>query len=201
MIKLGVARLPEVQRDNTDRNRTSPFAFTGQKFEFRAVGSSASIAFPVALLNSAVADAIGEITDALRETMKKTKSVDEAVLKVVREVFKETRARSLRGQQLLRGVGYGSEEAGPPESSSHPRSAQADGVQAVPRAAHQARSAHQGGARVPLPRPRRALREGHAHRASYAARDRRHDRDARLPTDISDSWRSLRRNRRPPESP
>ena len=47
MIKLGVAKLPEVQRDNTDRNRTSPFAFTGQKFEFRAVGSSASIAFPV----------------------------------------------------------------------------------------------------------------------------------------------------------
>src|SRR6267142_496646 len=52
MIKLGVAKLPEVQRDNTDRNRTSPFAFTGQKFEFRAVGSSASIAFPVALLNT-----------------------------------------------------------------------------------------------------------------------------------------------------
>lgn len=90
MIKLGVARLPEVQRDNTDRNRTSPFAFTGQKFEFRAVGSSASIAFPIALLNSAVADGIGEITDALRDAMKKTKSVNEAVLKVVRESFKES---------------------------------------------------------------------------------------------------------------
>src|SRR5438128_4188290 len=84
MIKLGVAKLPEVQRDNTDRNRTSPFAFTGQKFEFRAVGSSASIAFPVALLNTAVATAISEITEALRETLKKTKSVDDAVLKVVR---------------------------------------------------------------------------------------------------------------------
>jgi glutamine synthetase len=90
MIKLGVEKLPEVRRDNTDRNRTSPFAFTGQKFEFRAVGSSASIAFPVALLNTAVADAIGEITDSLRETLKKTKSVDDAVLKVVREVFKES---------------------------------------------------------------------------------------------------------------
>src|SRR5256885_8691298 len=90
MIKLGVARLPEVQRDNTDRNRTSPFAFTGQKFEFRAVGSSASIAFPVTLLNVAVADAIGEISAALRETLKKTKGVNEAVLKVVRQVFKET---------------------------------------------------------------------------------------------------------------
>ena len=77
MIKLGVAKLPEVRRDNTDRNRTSPFAFTGQKFEFRAVGSSASIAFPVALLNTAVADAISEITESLRAALKKTKSVDE----------------------------------------------------------------------------------------------------------------------------
>ncbi|MGH7604902.1 MAG: glutamine synthetase III [Gemmatimonadaceae bacterium] len=90
MIKLGVARLPEIQRDNTDRNRTSPFAFTGQKFEFRAVGASASIAFPVALLNTAVADAIDEITESLRETLKKTKSVDDAVLKVVRDAFKES---------------------------------------------------------------------------------------------------------------
>src|SRR5207253_1235938 len=47
LIKLGVAKLPEIEKDNTDRNRTSPFAFTGAKFEFRAVGSSASIAFPV----------------------------------------------------------------------------------------------------------------------------------------------------------
>src|SRR5204863_138961 len=97
MIKLGVAKLPEIQRDNTDRNRTSPFAFTGQKFEFRAVGSSASIAFPVALLNTAVADAIGEITETLRETLKKTKSVDDAVLKVVRDVFKDTAAIRFEG--------------------------------------------------------------------------------------------------------
>ncbi|HEX6626747.1 MAG TPA: glutamine synthetase III [Gemmatimonadaceae bacterium] len=90
MIKLGVAKLPEVRRDNTDRNRTSPFAFTGQKFEFRAVGSSASIAFPVTLLHTAVADAMGEIAQSLRETLKKTKKVDEAVLKVVREVFKDS---------------------------------------------------------------------------------------------------------------
>ncbi len=90
MIKLGVAKLPDIRRDNTDRNRTSPFAFTGQKFEFRAVGSSASIAFPVTLLNVAVADAIGEITASLRDTLKKTKAVNEAVFKVVRQVFKES---------------------------------------------------------------------------------------------------------------
>jgi len=90
MIKLGVAKLPEVEQDNTDRNRTSPFAFTGAKFEFRAVGSSQSIAFPVMLLNATVAEALGELTAKLREAMKKSKSVDDAVLQVVRAAFKET---------------------------------------------------------------------------------------------------------------
>jgi glutamine synthetase len=90
MIKLGVARLPEIEKDNTDRNRTSPFAFTGNKFEFRAVGSSQSIAFPIVLLNAAVAEAIAEITAALKAELKKTKKVDDAVLKVVRPIFKET---------------------------------------------------------------------------------------------------------------
>jgi glutamine synthetase len=97
MIKLGVARLPEIQRDNTDRNRTSPFAFTGNKFEFRAVGASQSIAFPIVLLNAAVAETIGDITTELKAELKKTKKVDEAVLKVVRRVFKDTSAIRFEG--------------------------------------------------------------------------------------------------------
>src|SRR5687767_9756506 len=90
MIRLGVAKLPEIVKDNTDRNRTSPFAFTGAKFEFRAVGGSASIAFPVMLLNAAVAEAVGELTDALRSEMAKgsSASVEDAALKVVRESFR-----------------------------------------------------------------------------------------------------------------
>src|SRR5688572_10166369 len=90
MIQLGVDKLPDIAKDNTDRNRTSPFAFTGNKFEFRAVGSSASIAFPVAMLNAAVAEACGELADQLREELKKTPKVDDAVLKVVRKAFKES---------------------------------------------------------------------------------------------------------------
>jgi glutamine synthetase len=90
MLNLGVARLPEITQDLTDRNRTSPFAFTGNKFEFRAVGSSQSIALPVVLLNAAVAGAIAEIITAIKAEMKKTKKVDDAVLKVVRAVFKDT---------------------------------------------------------------------------------------------------------------
>jgi glutamine synthetase len=97
MIKLGVARLPEIQRDNTDRNRTSPFAFTGNKFEFRAVGSSQSIAFPIVLLNAAVAETIGDITTELKAELKKTKKVDDAVFKIVRRIFKETAAIRFEG--------------------------------------------------------------------------------------------------------
>lgn len=91
MIKLGVAKLPDIAKDNTDRNRTSPFAFTGNKFEFRAVGSSASIAFPICLLNAAVAESLAELSTALRAELKKTKKVDDAVLKVVRPVFRATK--------------------------------------------------------------------------------------------------------------
>ncbi|MFL5576652.1 MAG: glutamine synthetase III, partial [Gemmatimonadaceae bacterium] len=97
LLTLGVARLPEIERDNTDRNRTSPFAFTGMKFEFRAVGSSQSIAFPVMLLNAAVAEAIEDLTGRLREKLRSTKSVDDAVLEVVRESFRETSAVRFEG--------------------------------------------------------------------------------------------------------
>src|SRR6476469_8015564 len=97
MLKLGVARLPEIEKDPTDRNRTSPFAFTGNKFEFRAVGSSASIAFPIVLLNAAVAEALGEITEAIRANLKKNKSVDDVVLAVVRPIFKDTAAVRFEG--------------------------------------------------------------------------------------------------------
>src|SRR5687767_12147214 len=97
MMKLGVARIPEIRRDTTDRNRTSPFAFTGAKFEFRAVGSSQSIAFPVAILNAAVAEAIGDLTAELREELKKTTNADDAVLRVVRRAFKATSAIRFEG--------------------------------------------------------------------------------------------------------
>jgi glutamine synthetase len=90
LIRLGVAKLPEIEKDNTDRNRTSPFAFTGNKFEFRAVGGGQSIAWPITLLHAAVASAIEEITSDIRAEKKKTKNIDDAVMKVVRKVFRET---------------------------------------------------------------------------------------------------------------
>ena len=97
MLKLGVAKLPEVEQDNTDRNRTSPFAFTGAKFEFRAVGASQSIAFPVMLLQAAVAEALGEIIEQLKAELKTGKSTDDAALKVAAKAFKESTAVRFEG--------------------------------------------------------------------------------------------------------
>ena len=65
IIDLGLSSLPLLSKDNTDRNRTSPFAFTGNKFEFRAVGASQSISFPATVLNLIVAESIDELADKI----------------------------------------------------------------------------------------------------------------------------------------
>jgi len=96
-ISLGVRKLPEVARDNTDRNRTSPFAFTGNKFEFRAVSSAASISTPIAFLNAAVADALGEFEQAISARTAKGESLQDAVLDVVREAVVATKAVRYEG--------------------------------------------------------------------------------------------------------
>ena len=96
-IALGIQSLPEVAKDATDRNRTSPFAFTGNKFEFRAVSSAASISIPTAFLNAAVAEALEEIEKAISERKAKGKSLQDAVLEVVRETVIATKAIRFEG--------------------------------------------------------------------------------------------------------
>ncbi len=96
-ISLGIRKLPEVARDNTDRNRTSPFAFTGNKFEFRAVSSGQSISLPVAFLNVAVGEALEEFEGALKARVGKGASLADAVLEVVREAVGETKAVRFEG--------------------------------------------------------------------------------------------------------
>jgi glutamine synthetase len=90
VLEMGVARLPQLARDNTDRNRTSPFAFTGNKFEFRAVGSSANCAVPMAFLNAAAADTLAQMTTRLKAKIDGGTARDEAVLDLLKEVFAET---------------------------------------------------------------------------------------------------------------
>ena len=81
-LKLGVSTLPPLPKDSTDRNRTSPFAFTGNKFEFRMVGSSQSIAGPNFALNTIVADALSEIADEL----EKAGDVPAAAQKILQDI-------------------------------------------------------------------------------------------------------------------
>jgi glutamine synthetase len=90
VLEMGVAKLPLLNKDNTDRNRTSPFAFTGNKFEYRAVGSSANCAVPMTMLNAAVADALSQMTTRLKVKLNGSGARDEAVLALLREVFAET---------------------------------------------------------------------------------------------------------------
>ncbi len=90
IIDLGLARLPKFNKDSTDRNRTSPFAFTGNKFEFRAVGSSQNISTPIAVINTIVAESLDYIAEKIKKAASKQKDFNKAVLEVVAEVAKET---------------------------------------------------------------------------------------------------------------
>lgn len=88
-LQIGVSTLPELPRDDSDRNRTSPFAFTGNKFEFRAVGSSQSIGLPNTVLNTMVADSLDYIAEQIEAEHKKTKDLNTAVATVVKNVLTE----------------------------------------------------------------------------------------------------------------
>jgi glutamine synthetase len=90
-VDLKVAHLPEVKRDLTDRNRTSPFAFTGNKFEFRAVGSSQSPSFPVTMLNSIAAAGMKDVIAALKAKKgSKERLSQEEILGVLKGFFAAT---------------------------------------------------------------------------------------------------------------
>ena len=97
ILDLGISKIPKVSKDQTDRNRTSPFAFTGNKFEFRAVGSSASISIPVAVLNSAATEALEQLADEIEKALKTKKNFNSAVLHVIREAIKETKRIRFEG--------------------------------------------------------------------------------------------------------
>ncbi len=88
-LQLGVSSLPPLPRDDSDRNRTSPFAFTGNKFEFRAVGSSQSIAMPNTILNTIVADTLTAMADEIEKEISAGAKFESAVQKVVQDSLKK----------------------------------------------------------------------------------------------------------------
>lgn len=93
----GIPKIPDLKLDNTDRNRTSPFAFTGNKFEFRAVGSSANSALPMIVLNAIVANQLIEFKTEVDKQIKKGTKKDLALLNVVRKYIKESKAIRFEG--------------------------------------------------------------------------------------------------------
>jgi glutamine synthetase len=90
-LKLEIGRIPEVLLDNTDRNRTSPFAFTGNKWEFRAVGSSANCANAMTALNTIMAEQLNEFKKNVDARIEKGEKKDEALLKELQKMIKASK--------------------------------------------------------------------------------------------------------------
>jgi glutamine synthetase len=96
-LKLNVIKVPKILLDNTDRNRTSPFAFTGDKFEFRAVGSSANCASAMTTLNTAVAEQLVAFKKEVDKLIKKDIKKDEAIFQVLRKYITDSKPVRFEG--------------------------------------------------------------------------------------------------------
>ena len=103
VMRLGVDSLPEFPKDAGDRNRTSPFAFTGNRFEFRAVGSGQSVAGPLVVLNTVLADSLGWIAEQLEARLGRGESLEQASFAVLQQITQE------HGAVIFGGDGYSRE--------------------------------------------------------------------------------------------
>ncbi len=103
-LKLNVVgKIPEILLDNTDRNRTSPFAFTGNKFEFRAVGSEANCAQPMTVINMIMANQLNEFKASVDELIKTGMKKDDAIFNILKDYIKKSKKIRFEGD------GYGDE--------------------------------------------------------------------------------------------
>ena len=102
-LKLNIGKIPQILLDNTDRNRTSPFAFTGNKFEFRAVGSSANCASAMIVINTIVANQLKIFKKSIDARMLEGEGKDEAILKELQVLIKSSKKIRFEGN------GYGEE--------------------------------------------------------------------------------------------
>ncbi|MDG1842583.1 MAG: glutamine synthetase III [Crocinitomicaceae bacterium] len=102
-LKLDIGKIPQILLDNTDRNRTSPFAFTGNKFEFRAVGSASNCSSAMIVLNTIIAKQLKEFRKTVDIRMKGGDGKDEAILKELQSIIKSSKKIRFEGN------GYGDE--------------------------------------------------------------------------------------------
>lgn len=102
-LDLRADQLARLVKDNTDRNRTSPFAFTGNKFEFRAVGSSANVGIPMTILNSAVADVMNDMNDRIAKEKNEGKAIDDILIGIIKDLYNNS------SKVVFNGDGYSKE--------------------------------------------------------------------------------------------
>jgi glutamine synthetase len=96
-LKLDIGKIPEILLDNTDRNRTSPFAFTGNKFEFRAVGSSANCSWAMCIINTIMADQLIQFKASVDSLIEKGTGKDEAIFQILKDYIVSSKAIRFEG--------------------------------------------------------------------------------------------------------
>jgi glutamine synthetase len=120
VLEIGVDSLPSLPRDATDRNRTSPFAFTGAKFEFRAVGSNMSLAGPNIVLNTIVAEALDEVCETLEKDKAKKKDFNESVQALLQKIIKKHKRVIFNGDNYTEAWVKEAEKRGLPNLKTTP---------------------------------------------------------------------------------
>lgn len=125
VLDLGLAHLPILNKDYTDRNRTSPFAFTGNKFEFRAVGSSQPISVPNMVLNSLMAEAMDELADGIQAKIDEGIDKDSAILETLRAEITETKPVRYQGDNYSEDLQNAATDRGLPNLKNTPQAMRA----------------------------------------------------------------------------
>ncbi|TAF65146.1 MAG: glutamine synthetase type III [Cytophagales bacterium] len=120
-MKLGINKIPPILLDNTDRNRTSPFAFTGNKFEFRAVGGSANCSSAMTVLNLIVADQLLKFKQDVDEQLKNTDKKEVAIVNVLRNYIKQSKNILFEGDNYSEEWEKEAEKRGLPNFKSTPK--------------------------------------------------------------------------------
>jgi len=125
IIDMGISNLPKIQQDNTDRNRTSPFAFTGNKFEFRALGSTASISMPATVLNGAVAESLKTIGSEIEKEKAAGEELADACFAVLKKYISKTKPIRFEGNNYAGDWVTEAEKRGLPNLKNTPEALEA----------------------------------------------------------------------------
>ena len=175
VLGLGTPVLPPLPMHGGDRNRTSPFAFTGNKFEFRALGSSMSLAFPNTVLNTIVAEAIDELSDQLESKLSDGGDLAEAVTEVVSGAYKDSKRIIFGGDNYAEEWHEEAERRGLKNLRTTPEALPEILSDEIRRGLREVRRALAPRARVALRGLGRAVLDAREHRDGDGRLDRPHD--------------------------